>query len=98
MPIQQPFATYDPDKPPDRVGVYELGRPAGTETGYKVVYIGSGRLRDRLRCHHRSGKSWCVYRVELTASTRRARQRERVHQRRFHDHEGRLPVYNDRVG
>lgn len=98
MPIQQPFTTYDPEKPPDRVGVYELGRPADTPTGYKIVYIGSGRLYDRLYRHHRSSKCWCVYRVELTRSTRRARQRERVHQRRFADREDRLPVYNDRIG
>lgn len=98
MPIAQPFALYHNGKPPDRVGVYELGRPAPTESGYKVVYIGSGRLVSRLRTHARSEKCWCVYRVEITASTRRARQRERVHQRRFRDREGRLPHYNDRIG
>jgi hypothetical protein len=98
MPIQQAFTRYQPDKPPDRVGVYELGRPANTPIGYKTVYIGSGRVYDRLQCHHRSSKCWSVYRVELTQSTRRARQRERVHQRRFVDREGRLPIYNDRIG
>jgi hypothetical protein len=98
MAIAQPFTTYAPGKVPDRVGVYELARPAPTDSGYKVVYIGSGRLADRVSRHRRSDKQWCVYRVELTASTRRARQRERVHQRRFLDREGRLPRYNDRIG
>jgi len=98
MAIAQPFTGYELQKVPDRVGVYELGRPAPTATGYKVVYIGSGRLPRRLRHHDRSGKHWSVYRVELTGSTRLARQRERVHQRRFLEREGRLPVYNDQVG
>lgn len=98
MPIAQPFAVYRPKKPPDRIGVYELGRPAPTSTGYKTVYVGSGRIAARLRTHARSDKQWCVYRVECTNSTRRARQRERVHQRRFRDREGRLPRYNEQVG
>ncbi len=98
MAIAQPFTPYTPEKIAERIGVYELGRPAPTPTGYKVVYIGSGRLAARLGEHARSDKHWCVYRVEITNSTRRARQRERVHQRRFLNREGTLPFYNDRIG
>lgn len=98
MPLSQPFAPWEPTKPPTARGVYELGRPAPTETGYAVVYIGSGIVRDRLRAHAQTKDHWSVYRCEVTNSTRRARQRERAEQRQFRDQTGRLPFYNDRIG
>lgn len=98
MPLSQPFTTWKPGKPPSNKGVYELGRPSPTESGYAVVYIGSGTIDARLRAHARTKDNWCVYRCEVTTSTRRARQRERAEQRQFVARNGRLPHYNDRIG
>lgn len=98
MPIQQPFTEYRTASPPNQIGLYELGRPANTETGYGIVYIGSGRLKRRLRDHDRSDKSWFVYRCEITNCTRRARERERAELRKFKQRHGRLPTYNNRIG
>lgn len=100
MPLSFPFTKYDPPETcgPDQIGVYELGWPAQTDSGYAIVYIGSGRIADRLYRHSRSEKTWAVYRCEITNSTRRARQRERRAQRRFVDRHGRLPRFNDRIG
>ena len=78
MPLSQPFTVWRIGKPPTNKGVYELGRPAPTKTGYAIVYIGSGSIRRRLREHARNKDHWCVYRCEATNSTRRARQRERA--------------------
>lgn len=100
MPLNFPFTRYDPPETsgPDQIGVYELGWPASTNSGYAVVYIGSGRVRRRLRDHLHSGKTWCVYRCEITNSTSRARERERREQRRFENQYGRLPRFNHRIG
>lgn len=100
VPLSFPFTTYDPPGTPgpDLIGVYELGWPAPTDSGYAVVYIGSGRIRQRLQEHNRSNKSWVAYRCEITNSTRRARQRERREQRRFRDFVGRLPKFNKQIG
>ncbi len=98
MPLSQPFTTWQRTKPPANKGVYELGRPAPTETGYAIVYIGSGNINRRLRDHSRNKDLWCVYRCEVTNSTQRARQRERAEQRRFIEKNGRLPFYNKRIG
>ncbi len=100
MPLNNSFTTYDPPETagPDRVGVYELGWPGDTDSGYVVVYIGSGDVRRRLRRHRRGEKTWAVYRCRLTGSRRRARQVERKHQRLFRSRHGRLPRFNSRVG
>lgn len=100
MAINAPFSTYDPQDAsgPDAIGVYELGWSADTATGYRVVYIGSGRIARRLRAHWNSAKTWAVYRCEITNDSRRARERERREQRRFHTRHSRLPRYNKQVG
>lgn len=100
MPLCFPFTTYDTrDTPgPDQIGVYELGWPGRTNSGYKIVYVGSGRIRDRLRSHYYSNKNWAVYRCEITNSTKRARERERREIRRFKRYNGRLPKYNSQIG
>lgn len=98
MPLSQPFSIWLPEKPPTNKGVYELGRPAPTETGYAIVYIGSGSINRRLRDHSRKKDYWCVYRCEVTNSTQRARERERAEQRRFVEKKDRLPFYNKQIG
>ncbi len=100
MSLCFPFTTYDPEGPsgPDQIGVYELGWSGRSESGYKIVYIGSGRINNRLRSHYYSDKTWAVYRCEITNSTRRARQRERRELRRFERTHGRLPRFNLQIG
>ena len=100
MPLNFPFTRYNPPETsgPDQIGVYELGWPAPTFSGYAVVYIGSGQVSSRLRNHWRGDKTWCVYRCEITNSTRRARERERREQRRFKNQKERLPKFNLRIG
>lgn len=77
-------------------GVYELG-----DTNGEVVYIGEGRLRDRLLSHFPSGSDPIpgtkYYRVEKTGSKLRAEQRERALLNDYaKKHNGRLPKYNQR--
>jgi len=98
MPLAQPFTTWEPQKPPGHKGVYELGRPAPTPSGYVVVYIGSDWVQKRIRDHSRTSKHWSVYRCEVTNSTRRARERERAEQWRFRSRHNKLPYYNKRIG
>lgn len=100
MGLNAPFTTYNPPETtgPDQIGIYELGWSADTETGYRVVYIGSGKISRRLRTHWNSKKTWTVYRCEITNCRRRAHERERREQRRFIDHHDRLPRYNKQIG
>jgi hypothetical protein len=94
VPLQTRFHRYEPDRPPTVVGVYELAWG-----DYHVVYIGSGSIRRRLRCHRRDDeKRFHSYRCIRVCDRRRARQIERREQRAFRDRNGRLPAYNDRVG
>jgi hypothetical protein len=94
MPLQTRFHPYDPERPPEQVGVYELGWQ-----NRLIVYIGQGIMRDRLREHARgSEKRFSVYRCWITNDRRRSKQIERREQRAFVRRHGRLPTYNDQIG
>lgn len=80
------------------IGVYELGWPAPTDTGYATVYLGEGNIKDRLQAHARSDKTWAVYRCIVTNSKRRAKQIERRELIRYREEYGCLPRYNRRIG
>lgn len=97
MSLCTPWVSYAPTKPDDQIGVYELGHVTfGT---VRIVYIGSGRVVDRLRAHKRSNeKQFEYYRCLYTNDRRRARQIERREQRRYLNRHDRLPAYNSRVG
>lgn len=100
MAINAPFTSYAPpdSSGPEAIGIYELGWSADTDTGYRVVYIGSGTISRRLRAHWNSEMTWAVYRCEITNCRRRARERERREQRRFLARHGRLPRFNKQIG
>lgn len=74
------------------IGVYELGRAD------HVLYIGSGRICDRLRSHERcEEKHFHQYRCLVTNDRRRAIQIERRELHRFEQSNERLPLYNEEV-
>jgi len=82
---------------PDSFGVYELANNVGN-----VLYIGEGRLRQRLLSHFITGKSpipgVSKYRAEITGVKERAQQRERSEIRAFQRKHGDCPKFNDRLG
>ena len=79
-------------------GVYELGDSDG-----EIVYIGNGRIRDRLNAHFLRGRDpiprVSLYRFEVTGSKERAEQRERAEIRAYmRSHNRECPMYNERLG
>jgi hypothetical protein len=81
---------------PNVFGVYELA------DYNEVIYIGSGKLRDRLK-HWKSSSDPCIrksrkYRYEEIYSDERCRQRERALLAKFRRRHGRLPKCNERLG
>ena len=97
MPLSNPWTPWERGKPPEVVGVYELGHMTFGEV--RLVYIGSGSIARRVRCHARDEqKTFEFYRCLRTCDRRRARQRERSEQRQWLDNHGHLPTYNSRVG
>jgi len=94
MPLQTRFYEFERSRPPDVVGVYELGW-----RDRSIVYIGSGVIRTRLCDHQRDpDKRFSLYRCRITNDRRRARQIERREQRKFYDHHNRLPRFNKQIG
>jgi len=94
MPLQTRFHKFDPERPPDVIGVYELAWADNA-----IIYIGSGVIRNRICTHARdTSKFFHSYRCLVTHDRRRARQIERREQRKFRDRKDRLPKYNHQVG
>jgi hypothetical protein len=92
MPLQTRYYPFRPDRPPDKIGVYELA------WSNHIVYIGMGRINDRLRAHSRDEtKRWHRYRCLITSDRRRARQIEKRELRTFRDRHDRLPKYNHQL-
>ncbi len=82
----------------DAYGVYELGDSDG-----EIVYIGHGRIGNRLNDHFLRGRDpiprVSLYRFEITGSKERAEQRERAEIRAYmRNHDGECPMYNERLG
>jgi hypothetical protein len=93
VPLSTRFYPYQPNRPPDAVGVYEL---AWTDA---IVYIGMGKIACRVQFHHRDQtKTWNRYRCIITNDRRRAGQIERRELRQFRSQHGRLPRYNHQIG
>jgi len=100
MPIAKRWSKFTWDKledVPDVYGVYELGDAKGN-----IIYIGSGRLRDRLR-YWKSINKVCImqarmFRYEKICSERRCRQRERALLKDYKRRYGRLPKCNKKIG
>lgn len=100
MPLFQKWSHFDKEhvlNEPDSFGVYELGDGYGD-----IIYIGEGRVRDRLNSHFVNGRSpipgTAKYRAEITGSKERAEQRERRELRDYISTHGDCPRFNDRLG
>mgnify|MGYP001031049538 CR=1 FL=1 len=80
---------------PTSYGVYELA-----DSLHNTVYYGSGIIRTRLLDH--LNKRECpmaqYFRYERTESEERARQRERALLDDYKTRNGKLPMYNERLG
>lgn len=77
------------ERAPNNIGVYELAQAGST------VYIGQGKIRDRIRACDKRNMSFNQVRWEETNSKRRAKQRENALLKKFEKKYGRLPKYND---
>lgn len=101
MPIAKRWSRYARERvreENDVYGAYELGN---RRTG-EVLYIGSGRIRSRLRAHFPGGTEpkpgVSGYRVDDSPDSQsRARGRERSFLFDFRNEHGRLPKFNDRI-
>jgi myo-inositol-1-phosphate synthase len=81
---------------PDDFGVYELG-----DENKETVYYGSGKIKTRLLNH--LNKKECplarFYRIEVLGSEDASKAKEKAlleDYKRAHD--GKLPIYNERIG
>ena len=79
-------------------GIYEIGDSKG-----KIMYIGEGRLKDRLNSHFVGGddsiRCSAKYRKEVVGSKQRAEERERAELRAYAKaHDGNLPPSNKQLG
>ncbi len=99
MPLAQKWSHFDKDhvsNEPDSFGVYELGDSSG-----EIIYIGEGRLYNRLSSHFAGGRNpkpgAAKYRAEITGKER-AEQRERAELRDYIRTHGDCPRFNDRLG
>ena len=91
------FTLYNLNAVRNVFGVYELGNRSGN-----VIYIGSGKLHNRLT-HWKNSDDSCIrltamFRYEELSSDERCRQRERALQLDFKRRHGRLPKCNERIG
>jgi len=101
MPLYKKWSSFNKDNvlsETDAYGVYELGDSNG-----KIVYIGHGRIRNRLNSHFLSGRDpiprVSLYRAEVVGSKERAEQRERAEIRAYmRSNYGVCPAYNKRLG
>lgn len=98
MPLAKRWSVFDEeniDREDDTYGVYELGNSRG-----EIVYIGQGRVRQRLMVHWSDveGKPRIsYYRCTYCGSKYRAEQMERVEMIAYEDQHEDLPLYN-RIG
>ena len=101
MPLSVKWSAFSKDnveEEPNSYGVYEIGDNSGN-----ILYIGQGRIRDRLKTHFIRGNhpigGAAKYRKEITGSKQRAEERERAELRAYaRDHDEDLPPYNKRLG
>jgi excinuclease UvrABC nuclease subunit len=96
--IQKKWSPFKEEKikdVPDVFGVYELA-----DENREIVYIGHGKLKERLSEHFR--KKTCpgarFFRYEKTSNKERAEEREKALLKRFEKENKRLPECNKRLG
>jgi predicted GIY-YIG superfamily endonuclease len=97
--IQKRWSRYDEftvAEAPNALGVYEIGNRLRN-----VIYIGSGRIRERLQAHMSPSGNRCIrqkgkyVRWEQTGSKERAQQRENALLEAFYRIHGRWPECNE---
>lgn len=100
MPLYKKWSAFNKENvlaETDSYGVYELGDKSG-----EIVYIGQGRISQRLNSHFLGGRHpiprTSLYRAEVTGSKQRAEERERAEIRAYFRNHGTCPAYNDRLG
>lgn len=100
MPLFKKLSSFNKDNvlsETDAFGVYELA-----DSGGEIVYIGHGRIRDRLNAHFLGGRhpipKVSLYRFEVTGSKQRAEERERAEIKDYFRTHGKCPSYNKRLG
>ena len=98
MPINKKWSVYNKEKVktvPDVCGVYELADSNGN-----VLYIGEGRLRERLFSHFSNAPEptpgVSLFRCEKTGSKRRCVERQNALLAEYRRKYGRLPKYNQK--
>ena len=101
MPLSVRWSAFNKDNvltEPNHYGIYELGDNNG-----QIMYIGQGRLKDRLNSHFIGGSHpighVAKYRRKIIGRKQRAEERERAElgaYARAHDED--LPPYNKRFG
>ena len=98
LPLAKRWSIFDEeniDREYDTYGCYELG-----DTRKEIIYIGQGRVRQRLMAHWRDveGKPRIsYYRCTYCGSKGRAIQMERVELQQYEYLNGELPLHN-RIG
>ena len=72
----------------------------GLDRNKEIVYIGHGRLKERLRRHFTENiyKEVTYFRYEETFSKEKAKKREKALLSKFEKENKRLPKYNKRFG
>ena len=98
MPIGKRWSKYTKDhvrNVPNIYGTYELA-----DGDKNVVYIGEGKLYDRLMAHFATGSdpipAVSHFRYEVTKRKQRAKQRQNALLSKFEENYGKLPKYNQK--
>lgn len=98
MPLNKKWSKYSKENVSNIVnnlGVYEIANSKG-----ETVYIGQGKIRDRLNEHFLIGShpipQGAQFRYKETNSKERAEQRERVELDKYEKQTGKPPRYNRR--
>lgn len=78
---------------PSVYGVYELA-----DSKKSIIYIGQGKLQERLMDHLNNIKKAKYFRFEQIRSKEKAEQREKALLREYRENHGHLPNYNERMG
>lgn len=86
------------DSVPSHIGAYQLAQTPKPGRTYPVVYIGEGRILERVRYHKRTKRQWSFVKYQVTNSKSRAQQIEAGLLATFKKRFGRLPLYNNKGG
>lgn len=77
----------------DTVGVYKLYNSSGT-----IIYIGEGKLRDRLKYHGKTQKRIAYFSYHVAKSKKHAQAAEKTVMKAYKAKYGVLPKHNIHLG